>query len=120
MLFDQPEYAAPVTIRWPARVATIGVVVSLMAVTGDLWYRAVQPPCPFGTFFDLRPFVTAACVAMAVIEGVSFLLTRRPPRSRLVGFAAAVVLAVAVLFVVGEVLGLVQTYFSYDQGCWNF
>ena len=97
MLFDQPEYAAPVTIRWPARVAAIGVLVSLMAVTGDLWYMAIQPPAAPGTMtlveLGLGPLDVGVRVALAVIEGVFFLLTRRPPRSRLVGFAAAVVLA---------------------------
>ena len=95
MLFDEPEYAAPVTIRWPARVAAIGVLVSLMSVIGALWYMAIQPPPAPGTMRldDLGPLLVGVRVALAVIEGVFFLLTRRPPRSRLVGFAAAVVLA---------------------------
>ena len=119
--FDEDEYAALVRIRWPARVAAIGVVVSLMAGAGALWQKAVVPACPGGELLDLTSLFVNACVGMAAIEGVFLFLTWRPPRSRLVGFAAAVVLAVAVWLVLGAGVAIVQAYTStYDQGCWNF
>ena len=114
MLFDEPEYAAPVTIRWPARVAAIGVVVSLMTVTGSLWYTAIRPPSAHGTMtlddLGLGPIVVGVRVALALIEGVFLFLTWRPPRSRVVGFAAAVVLALAVVLVIGDVVVIVRAY----------
>jgi hypothetical protein len=108
--FDEDEYAALVGRRWPARVAAIGVLVSLMAAAGTLWTKAVIPPSPQGEWFDVDSLVAEASVAMAVIEGVFLFLTWRPPRSRLVGFAAAVVLVVPVVFVFGEVVGIVKAY----------
>ena len=118
--FDEDEYAALVRIRWPARVAAIGVVVSLMAGAGALWQKAVVPACPGGELLDLTSLFVNACVGMAAIEGVFLFLTWRPPRSRLVGFAAAVVLALAVVLFVGDVVVIVQVYLGlYDYHCWT-
>ena len=117
--FDEDEYAALVRIRWPARVAAIGVLVSLMAVAGALWAQAVQPPCLPGPF-DLTSFFVKIFVAMAVIEGAFLFLTWQPPRSRGVGVAAAVVLAVAVWFVLGETVEIVQGYLKVGAyHCWT-
>ena len=118
MTSDEDGCPALVTIRWPARVAAIGVLVSLMTVTGSLWYMwyiAIRPPSAPGTWtlvdLGLGPFMVGVPVALAVMEGVFLFLTWRPPRSRVVGFAAAVVLALAVVLVIEDVVAIVDAYF---------
>ena len=100
------------TIRWPARVAAIGILASLMAGAGLRWRNTVPPPGPTSSpsGIDFTPLLVKACLIMAAIEGVFFLSTWRPPRSRVVGFLAAIVLAVAVWVLIGDVVLLVRGY----------